>query len=197
LIHENDNKGLRIMRKSALGLVTALAVSLQSCATVDPRTQDAVRDIHSFASSLQAGDLAGIEARIDRAALEAQALRVAQDVFATRIETRVGASQSPFARALGGVVTSMATPVLKSMVSKALEPEAMAQAAFNAGLTPDRRIPGKFMVSLALKSLDDGRFCVPDRATKRCKLYFSPSANGWKLNEIDEALLRERMVNRS
>ena len=75
------------MRKSHLAIVASLTLFVQSCATTDPRMQSAVGDIHRFASSLQAGDLTGIEARIDRPALEAQALRVAQDVAATRINS--------------------------------------------------------------------------------------------------------------
>ena len=169
-----------------LSLMTAAA----GCASgLGPH--DASADVRALVMALRDRDPGGIEARIDRQALERQATGVARIMAADEIARRAGGGGA--GQVLGVLGADMASPIIERLVRRALEPDILADVARRAGLTPDARVPGRMTTAIALKRVDDTRVCAPDPTTQRCLLYFGKYPSGWKLNGIDETTLRAKI----
>jgi hypothetical protein len=178
------------MKKMVAPLALALAL-MSGCAT-GPRPSDAANDVLAFATALRDRDIAGIEARVDRAALLGQISGLARAIAADEVAKRAGGGGT--AALLGLFAADMAAPMIDSLSQWALEPDILADLARQAGLTPETRLPGRTVTALALRGLPDGRVCAPDPQTRGCLLYFGKYPSGWKLNAIDEVALRARLA---
>jgi hypothetical protein len=178
------------MKKIFAGLSMAI-VCVAGCATT-PGPGDASTDVRAFATALRDRHLAGIEARIDRPALQAQANGLARAIAADEISKRTGAS--PLVSMFGA---DLASPIIEALVRRALEPDMLADMAQRAGLTADKPIPGRMVTAIALRRVPDGRVCAPDPQTRSCLLYFGKYPTGWKLNALDETALRARLSPQS
>ena len=172
-------------------LIAPLAVSLaiiSGCAT-GPGPSAAANDVRAFAMALRDRDIAGIESRIDRPALQSQVSGLARAIAGEEIAKRTGGSAL-----LGILGADLAAPVIDTLARRALEPDVLADIARRSGLTPETRLPGATMTAIALRGLPDGRVCAPDPKTRGCLLYFGQYPSGWKLNAIDETALRSRLA---
>lgn len=164
---------------------------LSSCATAT--SYSAADDVRALAIGLRDRNYAAIESHIDKRALKAQAMQIARDVAIEEGAKQLG-------NGLGAQVASIAAvdalkPVIEALADRAIEPDALAYFARQAGVNENLQIPSRFRATLALKSVNDGRVCVVDDKTKRCMLYFGKYENGWRLNGIDETTLRLRIKN--
>jgi predicted small secreted protein len=169
-------------------LVAALAAG---CAT-GPGPSEASADVRAFAMALRDRDMAGIEARIDRPALQGQVNGLARAIAAEEIAKRTGGGGTGSLLGLFGA--DLAGPIIERIASRALQPDVLADLARRAGLTPETRLPGRTLTAFALRSIPDGRVCAPDPQTRGCLLYFGKYPSGWKLNAIDEVALRARLA---
>ena len=156
-----------------------LFLALSGCATA-PSPLDASSDVRAFVMALRDRDLPGIEARMDRPALQAQVTGIARAMAANEIAKRAGGD--------------LANPLLERLSKQALEPAILADLARRAGLTPETVLPSRTATGMGLKRLADGRVCAPDPKTKACILYFGRYPSGWKLNALDETALRGRLA---
>lgn len=172
----------------ALICATVSAVLLAGCAT-SPGPSDASEDVRAFARALRDRNIGGIEAKIDRPALQGQVNGLARAIAAEEITKRTGSS--PLIAMLGA---DLVAPIIETIARRALEPDMLADIAQRAGLTAETPIPGRFVTAIALRRVPDGRVCAPDPQTKGCLLYFGKYPDGWKLNAIDEAALRARLA---
>lgn len=173
--------------KKHLVLISVLLLS--SCATAT--SFSAADDVRTLAIALRDGNYAAIESHIDKRALKAQAMQIARDVAIEEGAKQLGSG-------LGAQVASIAAvdalkPVIEALADRAIEPDALAFFARQAGVNENLQIPSRFRATLALKTINDGRVCVVDDKTKRCMLYFGKYENGWRLNGVDEATLRMRI----
>jgi Protein of unknown function (DUF2939) len=166
----------------------ALAVAFVSGCATGPGALDASTDVRAFAMALRDRDMAGIEARIDRPALQGQVNGLARALASEEIAKRTGGSAL-----LGILGADLAAPIIETLARRALEPDVLADLARRAGLTPETRLPGRTVTAIALRSVPDGRVCAPDPQTRSCLLYFGKYPSGWKLNAIDEVALRARL----
>jgi hypothetical protein len=166
-------------------------VMLSGCAT-GPGPSEAAADVRAFAMALRDRDMAGIEARIDRPALQGQVNGLARQIASDEIAKRTGGGGTGAILGLFGA--DLAAPVIERLAQRALQPDVLADIARRAGLTPETRLPGRTVTSLALRNVPDGRVCAPDPQTRGCLLYFGKYPSGWKLNAIDETALRARMA---
>jgi hypothetical protein len=174
-------------------ILTTFAVSLtfvSGCAT-GPGPSEASTDVRAFAMALRDRDLAAIESRIDRPALQGQVNGLARAIAADEIAKRTGGGGTGAFLGLFGA--DLAAPIIERLANRALEPDVLADIARRAGLTPETRLPGRTITALALRSVPDGRVCAPDPQTRGCLLYFGKYPSGWKLNAIDETALRARI----
>jgi hypothetical protein len=173
--------------KKVFGLLILSVATLSGCATTLDAT-DASRDVRAFAMALRDRDLPGIEARIDRVALQGQVTGLARAMASDEIAKRTGGNL-----ALGMLGADLASPIIEMLAKRALEPDILADLARRSGLTPEVNLPGRAVTALALKSIPDGRVCAPDPTTRDCLLYFGKYPTGWKLNAIDETALRSNL----
>lgn len=173
---------------TALGLVV---LALTGCAT-SPGANEASADVRAFAMALRDRDMAGIESRIDRPALQNQVSGLARAIAAEEIAKRTGGGGTGALLGLFGA--DLAAPIIERIAGRALQPDVLADIARRAGLTPETRIPGRSVTAFALRSVPDGRVCAPDPQTRGCLLYFGKYPSGWKLNAIDETALRARLA---
>jgi hypothetical protein len=169
----------------------SLCLVLSSCTTA-PAPLDASSDVRAFVMALRDRNLPGIEARIDRPALQAQVTGIARAIAANEIAKRTGGGEG--GQILGVLGADLANPLLERLSKQALGPAILADLARRAGLTPETVLPSRPATSMGLKRLTDGRVCAPDPQTKACILYFGRYPSGWKLNALDEAALRGRLV---
>lgn len=168
-----------------------LLLTVSGCATA-PGPMDASADVRALVMALRDRDLPGIEARIDRPALQAQVTGIARAIAANEIAKRAGGGEG--GQILGVLGADLANPLLERVSKQALEPAILADLARRAGLTPQTVVPSRSSTMMGLKRLADGRVCAPDPQTKACILYFGRYPSGWKLNALDEAALRGRLV---
>jgi hypothetical protein len=168
-------------------LLVVSMVTLSGCAT-GLNSADASRDVRAFALALRDRDLPGIEARIDRPALQSQVIGLARVLAGDEIAKRTGGNV-----ALGMLGADLASPIIEALAKRALAPDMLADLARRSGLTPEVNVPGRAATALALQSVSDGRVCAPDPKTRRCLLYFGKYQTGWKLSAIDEGALRARL----
>ncbi len=169
----------------------SLCLILSSCATA-PAPLDASSDVRALVMALRDRDLPGIEARMDRPALQAQVTGIARAIAANEIAKRTGGGEG--GQILGVLGADLANPLLERLSRQALEPAILADLARRAGLTPETVLPSRTATSMGLKRLADGRVCAPDPQTKACILYFGRYPSGWRLNALDEAALRGRLA---
>jgi hypothetical protein len=177
--------------KTRLLILAVVAALAAGCAT-GPGPSEASADVRAFAMALRDRDLAGIEARIDRPALQGQVNGLARAIASEEIAKRTGGGGTGALLGLFGA--DLAGPIIERLAKRALEPDVLADIARRAGLTPETRLPGRTITSLALRSVPDGRVCAPDPQTRGCLLYFGKYPSGWKLNAIDETALRARLA---
>jgi hypothetical protein len=177
--------------KKIIAPIALCLLALSGCAT-GPGASEASTDVRAFAMALRDRDLAGIESRIDRAALQGQVNGLARSIAAEEIAKRTGGGGT--GALLGMFGADLAAPIIERLAARALQPDMLADYARRAGLTPETRLPGKTLTALALRSVPDGRVCAPDPQTRGCLLYFGKYPSGWKLNAIDEVALRARMA---
>jgi hypothetical protein len=177
--------------KTQLIAAMIVATLMSGCAT-GPGPSEASTDVRAFAMALRDRDMAGIEARIDRPALQSQVNGLARQIASDEIAKRTGGGGTGAILGLFGA--DLAAPVIERLAARALQPDVLADIARRAGLTPETRLPGRTITSLALRSVPDGRVCAPDPQTRGCLLYFAKYPSGWKLNAIDETALRARMA---
>ncbi len=170
----------------------SLFLALSGCAT-GPGPLDASSDVRAFVMALRDRDFAGIEARIDRPALQAQVTGIARAIAANEIAKRTGGGEG--GQIFGILGADLVNPLLERLSKQALEPAILADLARRAGLTPQTVLPSRGATTLGLKGLDDGRVCASDPQTKVCILYFGRYPSGWKLNALDEAALRGRLAS--
>ena len=166
-------------------------LALSGCATA-PSPLDASSDVRAFVMALRDRDLPGIEARMDRPALQAQVTGIARAMAANEIARHAGGGEG--GQILGVLGADFANPLLERLSKQALEPAILADLARRAGLTPETVLPSRTATGVGLKRLADGRVCAPDPQTKACILYFGRYPSGWKLNAMDEAALRGRLA---
>jgi hypothetical protein len=169
----------------------SLCLVLNGCATA-PAPLDASSDVRAFVMALRDRDLPGIEARIDRPAVQGQVTGIARAIAASEIAKRTGGGEG--GQILGVLGADLANPLLERLSRQALEPAILADLARRAGLTPETVLPSRTATGMGLKRLPDGRVCAPDPQTKACILYFGRYPSGWKLNAMDEAALRGRLA---
>lgn len=168
--------------------VLALA-GLSACATA-PEI-DASADVRALALALQARDLPGIAARIDREALRTQATGIAREMAQEQAARLLG--NSPRAQRLAAEAADAATPLIRIMTDLATQPVVLAALARQAGLTEQTDIPGRVRTAIALRAQPDGRVCVPESRSGPCLLYFTDSPDGWLLSQIEPAAFRARL----
>jgi hypothetical protein len=161
-----------------------------SCASVSDPT-GAGADVRALTMALRDRDLATIEARIDRPALQAQVTGIGRAMAADEIAKRAGGGTK--GSVLGLLGADLANPIIERVARQALEPAVLADLARRAGLTPQTVLPSRTVTNLGLKKLSDGRVCAPDLKTKVCILYFGRYPSGWKLNALNESALRNRL----
>ena len=166
----------------------ALAITVLSGCATGPGPSEASTDVRAFAMALRDRDMAGIEARIDRPALQGQVNGLARAIASEEIAKRTGGSAL-----LGILGADLAAPIIEGLARRALEPDVLADLARRSGLTPETRLPGRTITAIALRIVPDGRVCAPDPQTRGCLLYFGKYPSGWKLNAIDEVALRARL----
>jgi hypothetical protein len=197
-MHSHDNGklidphriGVRTMKRSQW-IAGMACLGLAGCAT-GPGVSEASSDVRAFAMALRDRDMAGIETRIDRPALQNQVNGLARAIAAEEIAKRTGGGGTGSLLGLFGA--DLAAPIIERLASRALQPDVLADIARRAGLTPETRLPGRTVTALALRSVPDGRVCAPDPQTRGCLLYFGKYPSGWKLNAIDETALRARLA---
>lgn len=177
--------------KKIIAPLALVATLVLGCAT-GPGPSEAATDVRAFAMALRDRDLAGIESRIDRPALQGQVNGLARAIAAEEIAKRTGGGGTGSLLGLFGA--DLAGPIIERIASRALQPDVLADLARRAGLTPETRLPGRTVTAIALKSIPDGRVCAPDPQTRGCLLYFGKYPSGWKLNAIDETALRARLA---
>jgi hypothetical protein len=173
-------------------MTLALTGALAGCATTGSAPSEAANDVRAFAIALRDRDLGGIESRIDRPALQNQVNGLARAIASEEISRRVGGGGT--GTVLGMFGADLASPVIERLARRALEPDMLADFARKAGLTPETRAPGRFVTSLALRNVGDGRVCAPDPQSRSCLLYFAKYPTGWKLNALDETTLRNKLA---
>lgn len=173
-------------------LAASLVLTLVSACATGPGPSEAATDVRAFAMALRDRDMAGIESRIDRPALQGQVNGLARQIASDEIAKRTGGGGTGAILGLFGA--DLAAPIIERLAARALQPDMLADMARRAGLTPETRLPGRTVTSLALRSVPDGRVCAPDPQTRGCLLYFGKYPTGWKLNAIDETALRARMA---
>jgi predicted small secreted protein len=178
------------MMKKRISLFLVSFLTLTACAT-GPGASDAAPDVRAFAMALRDRDMAGIESRIDRPALQGQVNGLARALAAEEIAKRTGGGGAGSLLGLFGA--DLAAPIIERLAARALQPDVLADLSRRAGLTPETRLPGRTVTALALRSVPDGRVCAPDPQTRSCLLYFGKYPSGWKLNAIDETALRARL----
>jgi hypothetical protein len=183
---------MRIFAMKKIFACSALALGMVSGCATSPGPSEASSDVRAFAMALRDRDLPGIEARIDRPALQGQVNGLARAIATDEIAKRAGGGGAGALLGLFGA--DLAGPIIERLAARALEPDVLADLARRSGLTPETRLPGRTVTSLALRSVPDGRVCSPDPQTRGCLLYFGKYPSGWKLNAIDETALRARMA---
>jgi hypothetical protein len=165
-----------------------LATLPAGCASVAGHA--AAPDVRALAIALQSRDLAGIEARIDRPALRAQLVGVAQDIWqseATRVtgDVRVGSIA-------GIAIASLGAGVVEEAAEALVQPALLAAIARDAGLNEQSDLPGRTALGFGLLAAGQDRVCAPDRSGN-CLLYFSRRPGGWKLTGLGEQAVRQRI----
>lgn len=175
--------------RPAFAALAALA-ALAGCASTS--SYGAADDVRALVLALQTRDLGGIEARINRPALETQVGAIARSIASEELARRMGGGT--MAQIAGVFGADLAGPLIDTLSRRALQPDTLADYARKAGLTPETRVPGRALTAIALQRVGDDRLCAPDPATRACLLYFGPSATGWKLDGISESALREKLV---
>ena len=158
------------------------ATTLTSCATVT--NYDAAEDIRQFAIGLRDNNYSLIESHIDRPALKRQAMLLTRNIVMDEATKQFGNTQS--VKSLSLTLTETLNPIIDNASDIALRPDVLAYFAKQAGVDKNTQIPSRFKASLALKSINSNRVCVPDEDTHECLLYFGKYNDGWKLNGIGE-----------
>jgi Protein of unknown function (DUF2939) len=180
-----------VVKRLKLGAVASLAGLAMLGACVTSQTLTAVDDVRGLALALQARDSAGIESRIDRAALRAQIVGLGRAYLLDQASRAEGFGQ--LAATAAYAAAEAGNPLVERAADAILSPRILADIGRRAGLTPDRLVPGRGATSVALRQAGPDRVCLPDPdQVRRCLLYFTPGPAGWRLSAIDETALRAR-----
>jgi hypothetical protein len=170
-----------------VGLIVGLLCLLMGCASIAPSR--ATMEIRSFLTALRDNNRAGIEARIDRAALSLQISEVSRAIGEAESKRFLGDGL------LGGIIGAVAGSALEFAGPSVVDPAILMAIARRAGLLADSHVPNQFQAQLYLRNLPDGRVCVPDPQTRTCLLFFTDNVElGWQLTSVDPAVLRSRLL---
>ena len=155
---------IRVLAIAALALVAA------SCA--ETTKIDAAGDIHAFLIAIRDGDRAGFDAHVDRDALKIQIRSRIMAAAAKRDDN--GGDLVAMAALLGG-------PVVDKLSDALIQPDVFSAVAQYLGYSPDKPIPGQFVIAQALRPTDSDHVCVVTKRDGPCLLDFRNEDGAWKL----------------
>jgi hypothetical protein len=168
------------MRLPAVLAVT-LALLVSACA--DAERFDAAGDVHALLVSIRDGDRTSFDTHVDREALKTQ-LRSRLMAEATR-----RMNGDPTVAALGAL---LGRPLVDSLADALIQPDVFRAVAEYLGYSPSQPLPGRMVISQALRRIDDDHVCVPRKAGGPCVLVFRDENHVWRLTgfEGDVGMLR-------
>ena len=160
-------------------VITALALSLSACATV--QKLPAAADVHALLISIRDNDEASFDALVDRRALKRE------------IADRLAAEGARDKRIPTGLAAILAPSLAEIAGDSLIQPRVFKSVAEYYGYTPATKIPNALVISQALRRLPDGRICAIAKKDGPCLLDFTKAEDGhWKLSgfEGDLSMLR-------
>lgn len=160
------------MRIKALLALTAAALSLSACATVD--RLDAAGDVHTLLTAIRDKDRATFDAHVDRQALKGE---IEARLMAEARSRKVDDKWAAVAAVLAGPAADLAGDAL-------IRPETFRAAATYYGYTPDKPLPGRVAIAGALRPVDNGRVCAAKKDGP-CLLTFTREGDIWRLSGFD------------
>ncbi|MDI1365419.1 MAG: DUF2939 domain-containing protein [bacterium] len=160
------------MRIKALLALTAAALSLSACATVD--RYDAAGDVHTLLTAIRDQDRATFDAHVDRQALKGE---IEARLMAETRKSKVDDRWAAVAAVLAGPAAELAGEAL-------IRPETFRAAATYYGYTPDRPLPGRVAIAGSLRPVDNGRVCAAKK-NGPCLLTFTREGDIWRLSGFD------------
>lgn len=151
----------------------AAALMLTGCQTV--QRVDAGADVHAFLVAVRDNDKATFDAHVDRVALTRSLEgRLVQQVRDSRLDKN--------GQLIGAV---LAAPVAKLATDTLVRPSVFRTVALLMGYSPDRPIPGQFVIASALRYTGSDTVCAPSGKDKPCLLTFTREDGVWKLSSYD------------
>jgi hypothetical protein len=160
------------MRIKTLLALTAAALSLSACATVD--RLDAAGDVHTLLTAIRDRDRATFDAHVDRQALKYE---IEARLMAEARSRKVDDKWAAVAAVLAGPAAELAGEAL-------IRPETFRAAATYYGYTPDKPLPGRVAIAGALRPTGDGRVCAAKKDGP-CLLTFTRDGAVWRLSGFD------------
>ncbi len=165
------------MIKAVLPLTLA-ATALTGCATV--QRVDAAADAHAFLIAIRDNDKPAFNKYVDKPAISRQ-----MEAGLDRLAAQQTNDQS--GRAIAAV---LAGPMARAAANAAIRPDVFRAVAISLGYSPDRPIPGQFVIARALRPAGDGQVCAAKGRDKPCLLTFSHEGAVWRLTAVDIGSLK-------
>jgi len=161
--------------------IAVLAMAAASCA--ETTKIDAAGDIHAFLVSIRDSDRASFNAHVDRDALKIQ-IRARLMAAAAARDDKKGD--------LMAMAAVLGRPMLDSLSDALIQPDVFRAVAQYLGYSPDKPIPGQFVIAQTLKPIDSDHVCVVTKRDGPCLLDFRNEDGVWKLTgfEGDVSMLK-------
>lgn len=154
------------------------AITLTGCETV--QRVDAAADVHHFLIAIRDNDKASFNRYVDRPALSRQ-LEARLDEIARR------GTDDQRGQFIGAF---LAGPIARAAADAAVRPDVFRAIAVTLGYSPDRPIPGQFVIAQALRPAADGQVCAAKARDKPCLLTFTLEEGTWRLTGVAMDQLR-------
>jgi hypothetical protein len=155
-------------------LAAVLALGLAACA--DAQRFDAAGDVHALLVAIRDDDQAAFDAHVDRGALK----RELRERMLGEAKRRAG--NDPTVAALGDL---LAQPLADLAGDTLVQPEVFRAVADYLGYSPNRPLPGRFIIAQSLRRLDDQHVCVPRKKDGPCLLIFRDENHVWRLTSFE------------
>lgn len=172
--------------------IIGLVLATSSCATT--QNFSAASDILAFVNALRDNNYPEAQRYIDKTSLKNQAFGIIRNALIDKTSQNLGNSLLAQGAAIKGA--DLLQPFIETLADEAFEAKNLSYFTHKAGLIQNFSSPSKFKAGLALKTVSEGRICIPDPETKQCLLYFGKYENVWKLNGFNEAALYNKYESR-
>lgn len=160
------------MKRLLLPLFLA-AAALSGCQTV--QRVDAGGDVHAFLVAVRDNDKATFERHVDRVALTRSLEgRLVREVRASNLDRN--------GQLIGAV---LAAPLAKLTTETLVRPSVFRTVAILMGYSPDRPIPGQYVIASGLRYTGSDTVCAAESKSKPCLLTFTREDGVWKLTSFD------------